>query len=104
MLVGLATLLSACGANKAASEPADDRATPPATTRSATSLAAATTGASLVRPPAATSAELTYRTELMPWPTDYRLSPELAELLAAFERGDDCLLYTSDAADDYFWV
>ena len=89
MRVGLVTLLSACGATDAVSDSSVEPSTSTASTQSTTSLAAATTVPSPARPPAASSAELTYRTELMPWPTDSGLSPELAELLAAFDRGDD---------------
>lgn len=89
VLVGLATLLSACGATDAVSDFSADPPTPPTSTQPTTSLAAATTVTSLVRPPTPTPAELVDRTELLPWPTDDGLSPELAELLAAHERGDD---------------
>jgi hypothetical protein len=55
----------------------------------ATTTSVAATAPPVVRPPAATPAELTYRTEMLPWPTDDGLLREVAELRAAFERGDD---------------
>lgn len=66
-----------------------DSTTSPGPTQPSTTVPVVTAAPSPDRPPAATPTELERRAERMPWPTDYGLSPALAELLAAFERGDD---------------
>ena len=38
------------------------------------------------------------------WVIGVLLLINLAVLIGLWLRPDDCLLYTSDAADDYFWV
>ncbi len=89
ILVCLAAMLSACGPDDVVGESPSSSPSSPRSVLPATTVTIETTAVSAERPPAATPAELTHRTERMPWPTDHGLSPELAELLAAFERGDD---------------